>query len=150
MVSTFITDPTVLIVAAIIAVILYSILGRKKPTKDTWDKHVFPHGDLVQLSTNLWQVHGTLPRAPPRNMTIYRYETDKLLVHSAVCLNEETMQEIEELGDIEIIIVPNRMHRADAKMWKHSYPKALLICPSFSRKYAEELVQVILTSVLTL
>jgi hypothetical protein len=141
-VAGFSINSILLLGGLVISVIALSLSRKKKPAKDTWNAHVFPHGPLQELAPNLWQVHGTLPRAPPRNMTIYRFDQNKLLIHSAVCLNEDKMSDLEDLGQVEIIIVPNRLHRADAAMWKKSFPNAKLICPSFSKKYVEQVVTV--------
>jgi hypothetical protein len=46
------------------------------PIPATWSGHVHPHGGLDQLwSGRMWQVRGSLPRAPERNMTIFKMVT---------------------------------------------------------------------------
>ena len=100
----------------------------------TWNDHVFPHGELVELAPRLWRVTGSLPRSPlPRTMVIYRLADGGLLIHSAVALDEAGMAALEALGPPKILIVPNRMHRADAGAYKERYPDLVVCCPEGAR-----------------
>ena len=91
----------------------------------SWDEHVAPHGDLEALAPGLWQVTGSLDRSPlPRNMQIWRAPNGALLIHSAICLDEDAMAQVDALGDVSWIIVPCALHRADALPYRQRYPKA--------------------------
>ncbi len=66
---------------------------------DTWSREVFPHSELTPLAENLWVVRGEFPSSPlPRNMVVYRYGGDSLLLHSVVALDEPSMRKLESLG----------------------------------------------------
>lgn len=94
-------------------------------------KNVQNHSPLKPLADNLWLVEGTLPHGVPlpRNMIIFRTKSGKLWVHSPVAVDDKTKKEIDELGMVKWIVVPNGMHRLDAPVWKESYPHALVVCP---------------------
>lgn len=109
----------------------------------TWEQHIHPHGDLVELAPGLWQVTGSLPRSPlPRNMQIWRSPSGGLLVHSAICLNPQGMEAIEALGTVRWIVVPCAMHRADIVPYRERYPDAQILCPSAAKSKVEEVVSV--------
>ncbi len=109
----------------------------------TWNDHVFPHGDLIELAPRLWSVTGSLARSPiPRTMVIYRLGDGGLLIHSAVALNDEGMTALEALGAPKILVVPNRMHRSDAGVYKERYPDLVVCCPEGARDAAAKVVAV--------
>jgi len=129
-----------------LALAIFDYMDRKTPKPRPYEDHVLPHGDLEKLYNNLWMVRGTLPpRGPrlPRAMVIYRLPgTKDLIVHSAICVNDDVAKKIEDLGEITYIIVPNRAHRMDARPWSDRYPQAKVICPASARKYVEKYVTV--------
>lgn len=96
-----------------------------------WQKHVYPHGPMIELGPGIWQVTGSLKPSPlPRNMQIWRAACGGLLLHSPVCLDEETMAELDALGPVKWIVAPCRYHRADALPFQERYPSALLLAPA--------------------
>jgi hypothetical protein len=106
---------------------------------DSWK--VLPHGRLEKLEENLWRVEGAVPGMPlKRVMTVARLQRGGLVVHNAMALAEETMRELESLGNIEFIIVPNRWHRLDAKAFGTRYPNAQVIAPSGGKKKVSEVI----------
>ncbi|MCX6111076.1 MAG: hypothetical protein NTZ90_15890 [Proteobacteria bacterium] len=109
-----------------------------------WNAHVHPHSDLVEMQRNLWQVTGRLPRGNiPRNMVVYRLpQSGGLLIHSAVALDDQRIKKLEALGQPEILIVPNRMHRLDAAVYKERYPKIRVLCPAAAREHVAKIVAV--------
>ena len=108
-----------------------------------WQSHVLPHGPLVELSPGLWQVTGTLRRNPlPRNMVLWRTSTGGLLVHSAICLDEAGMAQLDGLGPVTHIVVPCRYHRADAAPFAARYPEAMVLAPACAREAVEKVVEV--------
>jgi len=155
------------LVAVGIATLVW-LRSSKPKAAETWASHVFPHSSLQTISEHLYVVKGTLPRAPPRNMTICVLSADStknlplssspstsprrarkkkedssrsaLLVHSCIAVNEETLVQIEALGDPRVLVVPNAMHRADAAVWKTRFPSLLVLCP---RKAAEKVKEVV-------
>lgn len=104
-------------------------------------EQILPHSSLQQLYDNLWVVEGTLPpKGPtlPRTMVIYRLPgTRKLVAHSVICVRDDVADEIEALGDVTFIIVPNSFHRLNGLAWAKRYPKAQVITPTFAKAEVE-------------
>ncbi len=128
--------------------LFFSFLSTVKPrqsntTGDAWHSHVLPHSSIEELAPHLWHVTGILTDVvPPREMVVYRLPDSTLLIHSAIALNEQGMAQLESLGTPKILVVPNRMHRLDAVVYKQRYPQLLVVCPSVAKPYVEEVVQV--------
>jgi hypothetical protein len=138
---------------ALASEIFYSLFSLVKPPKvegsansfsDEWLSHVLPHSPIEELAPLLWHVTGILPAAghPPREMVLYRLPDSTLLIHSAIALNEQGMAQLESLGKPKIMIVPNRIHRLDARIYKQRYPDLLVVAPAAARQYVEEVVSV--------
>lgn len=103
---------------------------------------VFPHGSLDELSSDLWWVQGSMPRMTlPRACTVVR-EEGQLLIHSPICLEEDGMQELEALGELRWLIVPNGLHRFDAPRYKARYPQLETRCPPGARERVAKAVPV--------
>lgn len=117
---------------------------RQKPVENDWQSYVLPHSNIESLAPNLWHVTGTLPNPmlPPREMVIFKLADGDLLIHSAIALDSERMTTLESLGTPKILVVPNRIHRLDAVVYKQRYPKLLVVCPSAALPYVEEVVSV--------
>jgi len=101
----------------------------------TWESHVFPHGDLVELfKGRMWQVEGTLKKTGEgmkRNMVVFKMEdSGELWCHSVVALNDEGMKKLESFGKVGVILVPNGQHTFDSGVWQRRFPDAKLYCPS--------------------
>jgi hypothetical protein len=108
-----------------------------------WSESVLPHGQIEEIGKGFWQVTGSLKRNPlPRNMVFWKAPDGSVIVHSVVCLDDESMAAIEALGPVRHILVPCRMHRTDAPRFKARYPDARILCPSFAREKVEEVVPV--------
>lgn len=131
--------------------LFYSFFSQIKPrqrkntsTRDEWESHVLPHSVIEELAPNLWHVTGTLPSSTmvPREMVLYRLADSSLLIHSAIALNEQTMAQLESLGTPKILVVPNRIHRLDANVYKQRYPQLIVVCPAAAKQYVEEVVEV--------
>lgn len=98
-----------------------------------WEREVFPHTALCQLARNLWVVQGEFPAAKlPRNMVVYRYAKDSLLLHSVVALNERAMTELEALGKPSVMVIPHWGHWAHVAAFKRRYPAIEVVCPRAS------------------
>ena len=108
-----------------------------------WDDHIHTHGTLESVGPGLWQVTGSLPRsALPRNMHIWRAPSGGLLIHSAICLNDEGMLALDMLGPVNWIVVPCALHRADVLPYRERYPDAQILCPLAAETKVEEVVTV--------
>jgi len=93
---------------------------------------VLPHGKLIALEKNILTVEGelTMPLVKlRRRMTVVRLRDGRLVVFSAVALDEDQMQEIEAFGRPAFLIVPNDHHRLDCKIWKDRFPGITVIAP---------------------
>lgn len=127
--------------------LFYSFFSSIKPrqprgnsTQDEWQSHVLSHGAIEELAPNLWHITGTLPSYTmvPREMVLYKLTDGNLLIHSAIALNEPEMLKLESLGKPKILIVPNRIHRLDAALYKQRYPQLIVVCPAAAKPYVEQ------------
>jgi hypothetical protein len=106
---------------------------------------VLPHGKLTEVDQNILTVTGSIPMPLanlPRRMTIARLTGKRLVVFSAIALDESSMRVLETYGKPAFLVVPSDKHRLDAKIWKDRYPDMLVIAPLGSRKKVEEVVHV--------
>lgn len=115
------------------------------------DWTVLPHGKLTRLEDNLLTVTGVL-RMPPmgdveRRMTVVRLSTGRLIVYSAIALDEDEMNALERFGTPAYLIVPSDLHRMDAKIWKDRYPAMTVIAPAGARARIEKIVPVDASSI---
>jgi hypothetical protein len=115
----------------------------------TWN--AWPHDPIEKLAENLWCVHGALPRMTlRRTMTLVRLppvsdggaRPPRVLVHSAIALDEGAMREIEAWGEPAFLVVPNAMHRLDAPAYKSRYPALRVLAPKGARQKIEHVVAV--------
>jgi hypothetical protein len=106
---------------------------------------VLPHGKLAQIDEGMLTVAGEL-RMPlgnfPRRMTVVRLRDSRLVIWSAIALDEKEMATLESFGRPAFLIVPNDHHRLDAKAWKDRYPEVRVVAPKGSREKVEEVVPV--------
>jgi hypothetical protein len=107
---------------------------------------VLPHGKVSQLDDKLLTVVGDLHMPPfgdfPRRMTVVRLMDSRLVIFSAIALAEDEMQMLEAFGNPAFLVVPNDIHRMDARVWKERYPKMIVLAPSGVREKVEEVVHV--------
>lgn len=119
------------------AVALLLARGRGTPAPETFESHVGKHEEHLRelVAGRLWEITSDTPHVDlPRNMLIYRLPDRRLLLHSVVALREETMREIEALGRVSWIVVPNSFHRIDLKVYHARYPDALVVSPQNALK----------------
>jgi hypothetical protein len=113
-----------------------------KPFK-TWT--VLPHGPLREVDDGILTVVGDIPMPLgqlPRRMTVVRLSDGKLVIYSAIALNEAEMTSLEGYGTPGFLIVPNALHRLDARIWKARYPAMKVIAPAGAAKAVNEIVAV--------
>jgi len=106
---------------------------------------VLPHGKLVQVDDNILTVVGEIHMPLmelPRRMTVVRLNDSRLVVFSAIALDEDEMAALELFGRPAYLIVPSDKHRLDAKIWKDRYPEMQVVAPEGARAKVEETVQV--------
>ena len=111
---------------------------------------VLPHGKLTKVDEDLLSVTGTLhmPLGDyPRRMTVVRLGDGRLVIYSAIALDEREMNALESYGVPTFLIVPGDIHRLDARIWKDRYPDLQVIAPAGSREKVEDVVHVDATDV---
>ena len=110
---------------------------------ETWK--VLPHGKLTAVDENLLTVVGELPMPIgdfPRRMTVARLADGRLVIYSAIALDEPEMAALERFGIPTFLIVPSDRHRMDAKIWKQRYPRIVVLAPDGAREKVSEVVAV--------
>jgi hypothetical protein len=107
--------------------------------------NVLPHGPLVRVDDNILTVVGQIhmPLTDlPRRMTVVRLRDSRLIIWSAIALDEPAMTTLESFGRPAFLIVPNDHHRLDAKAWKNRFPQMTVVAPIGARTKVEEIVPV--------
>jgi hypothetical protein len=106
---------------------------------------VLPHGKLTELDDGILTVVGEI-RMPlmklPRRMTVVRLSDGRLVIWSAIALDETEMASLERYGVPTFLVVPNDHHRLDAKAWKDRYPMLQVVAPEGAREKVAEAVPV--------
>jgi hypothetical protein len=113
------------------------------PTAEKWE--VLPHGRLTALDDGILSVEGGIHMPLmelPRRMTVIRLSDARLVVWSAIALDEGEMARLEAEGQPAFLIVPNDHHRLDARAWKERYPQLLVVAPEGAREKVAEAVPV--------
>lgn len=106
---------------------------------------VLPHGKLVQIDEHILTVVGEIHMPLmdlPRRMTVVRLSDARLVVYSAIALDDDEMSALEAYGRPAYLVVPSDKHRLDAKTWKDRYPEIEVIAPEGARAKVEEVVHV--------
>lgn len=114
-------------------------------TKPLQQWTVLPHGKLVQVDDNILTVVGEIQMPLmelPRRMTVVRLADSRLVVYSAIALDEDEMAALEVFGCPAYLIVPSDKHRLDAKIWKDRYPEMQVVAPEGARAKVQETVPV--------
>ncbi len=104
---------------------------------------VLSHGPVERLEANLWRIEGSLPGMSLRRvMTLVRLDDGRVVIHSAIALEEELLAELEQWGCPAILIVPNGFHRLDAPAYKARYPDLMVLCPQPAARRVADVVSV--------
>jgi len=114
---------------------------------ENWN--VLPHGKLTPIDDGMLTVEGRI-KMPlmdlPRRMTVVRLHDSRLVVWSAIALDDAAMATFEAFGRPAFLVVPNDHHRLDAKAWKNRYPELKVIAPEGAREKIANVVAVDTTS----
>jgi len=114
---------------------------------ENWN--VLPHGKLTPIDDGMLTVEGRI-KMPlmdlPRRMTVVRLHDSRLIVWSAIALDDAAMATFEAFGRPAFLVVPNDHHRLDAKAWKNRYPELKVIAPEGAREKIANVVAVDTTS----
>jgi len=114
---------------------------------DQWT--VLPHEPVEAIDDGLLTVAGDIPMPLgnfPRRMTVIALPGRRTAIWSAIALDDAEMARIDGLGTPSFLIVPNRAHRLDARIWKARYPAIRVLTPPGARQAVEEVVPVDATS----
>ena len=111
--------------------------------------NVLPHGKLTPMDDGMLTVEGRI-KMPlmdlPRRMTVVRLHDSRLVVWSAIALDDAAMATFEAFGRPAFLVVPNDHHRLDAKAWKNRYPELKVTAPEGAREKIANVVAVDTTS----
>ncbi len=111
------------------------------PQRAAW--LVLPHDPIQELSENLWRVEGALPRFSLRRvMSVVRLQDGRLLIHSAIALDESSMKRLEAWGEPAVLLIPHSRHRMDAPRYKQRYPALRVFAPPAVMSKASAVVNV--------
>src|SRR6185503_13326996 len=108
-----------------------------------------PHGKLSRIDDRILTVVGEIHMPLmnlPRRMTVVRLSDGRLVIWSAIALDENGMATLEAFGRPAFLIVPNDHHRLDARAWKDRYPELKVIAPEGARERIADVVAVDTTS----
>lgn len=96
----------------------------------------YPHGPLRALADNLWLVEApTSMGAMDRKMTVARGDDGRLFLFDALWLDDATFAQLDALGPVGVIFVPNWLHDFDGEALQQRYPTARLCAfPATSRR----------------
>ena len=118
-------------------------------TRPNENWNVLPHGKLTPIDDGMLTVEGRI-KMPlmdlPRRMTVVRLHDSRLVVWSAIALDDAAMATFEAFGRPAFLVVPNDHHRLDAKAWKNRYPELKVIAPEGAREKIADVVAVDMTS----
>lgn len=111
---------------------------------------VLPHGRLTRLDDNILTVTGLLKMPVgevERRMTAVRLRDGGMVVFSVIALDEPEMAALEAFGTPTFMVVPNEIHRMDAKVWKQRYPSITVVAPAGAHEEVSEIVPVDATDI---
>lgn len=114
------------------------------PSERPWT--VQPYHPIARLADNLWTVDGDI-RVPGgsrfvRKMALMKLSDGRIVIHSAISLDDPDMNAIERWGEPAFCIVPNRFHRLDAPAFLKRYPTMKVVCPPAVRRHVEKIIDV--------
>jgi hypothetical protein len=134
------------IISPFVLWLIYKIFFSPKSPPRTWSNAIYPHDtSFTKISDNAWTIEGRVYddiNSMPRNMFVYRMRTGGLFLHSVIALGTTALNHLESFGVPTVMVVPNRMHRMDAALYKERYPNIKVICPSCCKDAVEQVIQV--------
>jgi hypothetical protein len=101
------------------------------------------HRPLRLVADGLWEIDAEMSGPPfQRRMTLIRLASGELVVHSAVACDAATMAQIDGIGPVGYIVVPNPYHRMDAPAFAARYPAARVVTPQAAARRVRKVVRV--------
>src|SRR5258706_12801461 len=92
-------------------------------------------GDRRGYSDRRWPDPHAAPE--PAASHLVRLNDSRLVVWSAIALDERETATFEAFNRPAFLIVPNDHHRLDARAWKDRYPQMQVVAPEGSRAKVE-------------
>jgi hypothetical protein len=115
-------------------------IAKKFKVNATWKP--VEHAPLNEIAPGVFHVDAAIPgMAMRRAMTLIKTDGG-VIIHNAVCVSEELMRQIERLGPVQAIVVPNGWHRLDVLPWKTRFASARIVAPAGSKARIEQVVAV--------
>lgn len=108
--------------------------------------------DLISFGQNIWTMDGDdvrMFRLLPftTRMTVIRLETGGLWLHSPVHPTPERCRAVDELGPVEHLVAPNKIHSLGIEPWKALYPSATVwASPAFSERHPDITIDALLSN----
>ena len=99
---------------------------------------------LPPVVDRVWRVEAAVPGRPKlrRAMVVVADDRGRLLIHSAVALDDEGHEALQALGRPAVLVVPNGHHRLDAPHYLERYPDLEVYCPKLARRRVQRVVPV--------
>jgi hypothetical protein len=98
-----------------------------------------PIPKLNTIAPGLFELSGDFPPGPvPRRMVVVVLDGGQLAIHSGIALPDRAMMELDAIGSVAYVIVPNNFHTIDAPWYADRYPKARVLVPRASRAKLEK------------
>lgn len=99
----------------------------------------------------MMSVAGTMHMPPmgevERRMTLVRLADGRLVIWSAIALDEDQTAKVDAFGDPTYLVIPGDLHRMDARAWKQRYPQLIVVTPAAARAKVQEVVRVDATEI---
>ena len=94
---------------------------------------------LQQIGEEIWVYEGTTVSFYgfpfPTRMTVIRLRNSDLWIHSPEKINNDLQDELSDLGEVNYLVSPNKLHHLFLQEWITEYPKATTYAaPGLARK----------------
>lgn len=107
---------------------------------------------MQSFGPNIWalpgddvRMYGVVPFTT--RMTVVRMETGGVWLHSPVRPTPERRSAVDQLGPVEHLVAPNKIHSLGIEPWKALYPSAKVwASPGFNRRHPDIAVDALLTN----
>ena len=107
---------------------------------------------MRSFGRNIWtlqgddvRMYGVVPFTT--RMTVVRLETEGLWLHSPVRPTPERRRAVDQLGPVEHLVAPNKIHSLGIGPWKALYPSARVwASPGFKKRHPDIAVDALLTN----
>ena len=106
---------------------------------------VLPHGKLTEVDQGVLTVTGQIQMPLmelERRMTVVRLPDGRLIIFSAIALDDDEMRTLDDYGRPAFLVVPSDKHRLDARIWKDRYPAMQVVAAQGAREAVGKVVSV--------